>query len=393
MRGRGDDPIPIAGPWITERETERVAEAVTHGWYGNANAFQAKFESAFANYLGVKFATCLPSGTSALHLSLAGLGVGPGDEVIVPEATWIGSSAPISYVGATPVFADVDERTWCLDARAFERALSPRTKAVIVVDLYGNMPDVEAIGAIARRHGVRIIEDAAQAVGSTFANRPAGTHGDAGVFSFHGSKTLTTGEGGLLATDDPLLHERVQILRDHGRRPGDRTFTNLEVAFKYRMTAMQAALGLAQLERIDELVARKREIFAWYRARLGATDGLTLNHEAPGTLSTFWMVTVLMAPGLGLTKERVKAELLSRGVESRPFFHPLSALPAYRHLGGAAAWQRRNPVAYALSPWGINLPSGFNMTEALVERVACGLREIVAGAPRRGEVGTLPEGS
>src|SRR3989440_9410166 len=250
--------IPVAGPSITQKEIDYVTDAVTNAWYGNANVYHERFEKAFAKYLGVRYAVALPSCTSAIHLSLLALGVGPGDEVIVPDATWIATAAPITYVDATPVFADIDEKTWCLSAASFEECITPKTKAVIPVDLYGNMPDMDVILEVAQRDRIAIIEDAAEAVGAEYKGRKAGSFGDAGAFSFHGSKTLTTGEGGMLVTDRDDVWKRVLILRDHGQTPGDTMFFNREVGYKYKMSSMQAALGLAQLERIDELVERKR---------------------------------------------------------------------------------------------------------------------------------------
>ena len=213
--------IPVSGPWITAKEVAYVSEAVATAWYGQANKYHELFEQNFAAYLGVRFAVCLPSCTSAIHLALLALGVGPGDEVIVPDITWIATAAPISYVGATPVFADIDPKTWCLSAASLEECITPRTRAVIPVDLYGGMPDWEAIRAVADLYGLAVIEDAAEALGSEYRSRQAGSLGDVGVFSFHGSKTLTTGEGGMLVTDRPEIYERVLFLRDHGRRPGD----------------------------------------------------------------------------------------------------------------------------------------------------------------------------
>ncbi|HSN27771.1 MAG TPA: DegT/DnrJ/EryC1/StrS family aminotransferase, partial [Kofleriaceae bacterium] len=314
---------------------------------------------------------------SGIHLALAALGVGPGDEVIVPDATWIATSAPIQYVGATPVFADIDRHTWCLSAESFEQAITPRTKAVIPVDLYGNMPDLAAIRRIAHARGIAVVEDAAEAHGSELAGRKAGSWGDVGVFSFHGSKTLTTGEGGMLVTDRTDLFERVSMLRDHGRAPGDRFFYNREVAFKYKMSSMQAALGLAQLERIDELIERKRQIFAWYRARLGEIGDLTMNSEAPGTKNTYWMVTLVVNPERKLAKRDFMAALAERGIDSRPFFHPLSSIPAYAQTASAKAAAARNAVSYEITPWGINVPSGFNLDEALVDRVCKAVVEIL----------------
>src|SRR6186997_3303179 len=197
--------IPIAGPSITQKEIDYVTEAVKTAWYDGANVFHARFERAFAAHCGRRHAVCLPSCTSGLHLALLALGVGPGDEVIVPDATWIASVAPVCYVGATPVFADIDAQTWCLSSDAFEAAVTPRTKAAIVVDLYGSMPDWSRISEIASRSSITLIEDAAEAIGSLWRDRPAGSFGVMSAFSFHGSKTLTTGEGGMLVLDDARL--------------------------------------------------------------------------------------------------------------------------------------------------------------------------------------------
>ena len=368
------DRIPIAGPWITQKEIDYVSDAAANAWYGNAGTFQAQFESAFAEYLGVRHALALPSCTSAIHLALAALGVGKGDEVVLPDITWIASAAPVSYVGATPVFADVDEQTWCLSAESLDECVTPRTKAVIPVDLYGGIPDMDAVREICGRHGLKIVEDAAEAVGAEYRGARAGTFGDAGVFSFHGSKTLTTGEGGMLVTDDEEVYKRCRFLADHGRAPGERMFWNAEVAFKYRMSGLQAALGLAQLERIDELIERKREAFGWYREALADVPGIALNAEPPGTKNTYWMVTVIVDPSYGVTKEEVIDALAGRGIDCRPFFYPLSEIPAYAGTPQAAEAAGRNVVAYRLSPTGVNLPSALSLTREDVERVATELR-------------------
>lgn len=374
------DRIPVSGPSITAKEIAYVTDAVTNAWYGHANVWHERFEKTFAEYIGVKHAIALPHCTAAIHLSLLALKVGPGDEVIVPDCTWIASAAPVTYVGATTVFADIDPKTWCLDANAFEACITPRTKAVIPVNLYGNMPDWDALRAVAVRHNVAIIEDAAESIGSEFAGRRAGSFGVTGVFSFHGSKTLTTGEGGMLVTNDDALRARVLFLRDHGRPPGDRLFHNTEVAYKYKMSAMQAALGTAQLERVEELITRKREIFAWYAEELAGLPGVTLNYEAPGTQNTYWMVTAALAPTLGLRKERLMELLAAEGIDCRPFFHPLSSLPAYAGSAEAKAARARNSVSYTLSPFAINLPSALNLTRAQVHRVAIALRAVLTNA-------------
>ena len=368
-QGLNMEHIPVSGPWITQKEIDYVADAAANAWYANANTYHDRFEKAFAEYLGVRHAIALPSCTSAIHLSLLALGVGPGDEVIVPDVTWIASAAPVTYVGATTVFADVDPKTWCLSAESLEACITARTKAVIPVDLYGNMADYDAIRAVAGRHNVAIIEDAAEAIGSEYHNAKAGSLGDAGVFSFHGSKTLTTGEGGMLVTNRDDIRQRALQLRDHGRSPGDRMFFNTEVAYKYKMSSLQAALGLAQLERVEELIARKRQIFWWYQQELSGLAGITLNHEAPGTKNTYWMVTALWNEKFRLEKAGLMQLLAEKGVDSRPFFHPLSNIPAYGKSEQARLARARNTVSYGLAPRGINLPSGLNLTEEKVKYV------------------------
>lgn len=360
--------IPVAGPWITDREIEYVTDAARTGWYETANVYIDKFERAVAAYTQRKSAVSLPSCTSGLHLALAACGVGPGDEVIVPDCTWIASVAPVSYVGATLVFADIDPVTWCLDPESVRRWLTQRTKAIIAVDLYGGMPDLFELERIADKHGLLLIEDAAEAIGSRLNNRPAGNFGRAGVFSFHGSKTVTTGEGGMLVTDDPAFLERVHTLRDHGRRPGDTNFFNQEVGYKYKMSALQAAMGLAQIERVEELIAQKRKIFGWYRDALSALP-LSLNAEPEGMRNSYWMVTAVFPEDFPKTKSQIAHELSARGIDTRPFFHPLTAIPAFRNHRQAKSGRQDNPVGYAISARAINLPSALSLDQDAVQRV------------------------
>ena len=374
--GLGTATIPVSGPWITEHEIRLVTEAARGSWYGNANDFIERFERAFARHTGRRYAIALPSCTSAIHLSLAAAGIGRGDEVIVPEITWIATAAPIQYVGATPVFADVEPDYWCLDPASVERSITPRTRAIIGVDLYGNMADWSALEEIASRHGLLLIEDAAEAIGATLHGRQAGAFGRTAVFSFHGSKTLTTGEGGMLVTDDDELWRRALCLRDHGRQPGDSAFVNSEVAFKYKMSAMQAALGLGQLDRLDELVARKREIFTNYRRELAGCDGLRMNQDRPGSVGSCWMSTITWTDGP--TKEELQAGLRREGIDTRPFFHPLSSLPAYTGIVNSAELREQNPVAYQISERGLNLPSALCLTQ---EDVASVCRALISFLP------------
>jgi len=375
--------IPVAGPWITQKEIDYVTDAVTNAWYGNHNMYHDRFEKAFARYLGMQHAVALPSCTSAVHLALLSLGIGPGDEVIVPDVTWIATAAPIIYVGATPVFADIDPRSWCLSADSVEECISGNTKAVISVDLYGNLPAMDAIQGIASQHGIAIIEDAAEAIGSEYRRKRAGSLGDVGVFSFHGSKALTTGEGGMLVTDRADIYERVLALRDHGREPGDRMFWNKEVAFKYKMSSMQAALGVAQLERIEELIEKKRQIFSWYRSRLSRIDGLEFNSEAPNTKNTYWMVTTIVDREYGLQKEVLIQRMAEASIDCRPFFYPLSSLPAFKGLNESLKARRRNTISYRISPYGINLPSALNLDEGQVEYVCNRLKSTMLKGSKR----------
>lgn len=371
--------IYVSGPSITQKEIDYVMDAVTNAWYENAYVFNERFERAFAAYVGVKYAVSLPHCTAAIHLALVALNVGAGDEVIVPDVTWIASSAPITYVGATPVFADIDMKTWCLSADSFAACITPRTKAVIPVNIYGGVPDYDAIRAIANKHNIAIIEDAAESIGSEYKGRKAGSLGDVGVFSFHGSKTLTTGEGGMLVTDREDIYRRVLVLRDHGRNPGDKAFANSEVAYKYRMSSLQAALGLAQLERVQELIERKREIFNWYVEHLQGVDDIVLNAEPEGTLNTYWMVTVILKAEWGLDKDELQQIFKDEfNIDTRPFFRPLSSLVAYENVEGVASAKVRNMVSYKLSPYGLNLPSGLDMTFEKVKYVCDCLKTVLS---------------
>lgn len=364
----------MAGPWITEHEERIVLDALRNGWYGDKAYYYCEtFEAEFARYHDRAHALMTPNCTSAIHLVLAGLGVGRGDEVIVPECTWIASAAPISYVGATPVFCDIDPVHWCIDPSAFEAAITERTKAVIAVDLFGNMPDMDALRAIAERHGVAFIEDSAEALGSTLGGVRAGKFGVASVFSFHRTKTLTTGEGGMLLVDDETLFERCKLLRDHGRAPG--SYHNVEVAYKYMPSNLQAALGYAQFQRLDELVEKKRWIWRTYCERLADIPDLHLNPEPESVFNSVWCTTLVFGASHGMSKARAMEELAKLGLPSRPFFYPLTALPAYSRYSEGGRQLR--PVAYDVSDRGINLPSAFTVTEEQIDRMCDGIRHIL----------------
>ena len=385
------DRIHCAGPSITEKEVDYVADAVRTCWYGDAGKYHDRFERAAAEYLGVKHVVTTPTGTSAIHLALLALGVGPGDEVIVPELTWIGSSAPVTYVGARPVFADVERDSCCISAASLEKLITPRTRAAIIVDLYGNLPDVAALRSVATRNGVALIEDAAQAFGTEWENQKAGTLGTAGIFSFHGSKTITTGEGGMLVTDYDDVYQRAMTLRDHGRRVTsdrfygeyDRYYYHFEIGNKFKMSSMQAALGLAQIERADELVAKKRDIFTWYVEELSDCNTLTMYVPPQSVRSSYWLPLVTIDPECGLSTQSVIRQLEDQQIDVRPCYYPLSSQPAYEHEASATDARQRNATAYEVSPYAFNLPSNLRMTRSDAARVACALRRVCDG-PRPG---------
>jgi perosamine synthetase len=369
--------IPIAGPWITDREVDAVAHAARHSWYEHASDETRAFEHEFAAATGRAATIALPSCTSALHLSLLAMGVGPGDEVIVPETTWIATAAPIAYVGATPIFVDVEPDTWCLSVEAAVAAITDRTRAMIPVDLYGGFPDLVALEGVCQERGIWMIEDAAQAAGGLHAGRPAGSFGRTSTFSFHGSKTLTTGEGGMVLTDDAALYRRMRFLRDHGREPGDVSFRSTEVAWKYKMSELQAALGRVQLARLEELIGRKRAIFGWYADRLESAP-ITLNAERERDRSTYWMVTAVFAEHAGVDAVAVRDALDVANIATRPFFPPLSSIPAFAGASQAAGARQRNPVSYDLARRAINLPSALTLTEDQVDRVCAVLNRVIA---------------
>lgn len=376
------DRIPVAGPWVTDLEVQYVAEAATNDWYSTAGKSVGLFETEFAEYLDVAHAAAVPHGTAALHLAMVALGIGPGDEVIVPEATWVASAAPIVYLGATPVFADVNRDTWCIDSDSLKTCIGPRTKAVVVVDLYGSIPDMGAIGALAQ--GIPIIEDAAQAIGATWRGAPAGTLGDIGVFSFHGTKTMTTGEGGMVVTNRGDLFERISTMRDHGRSPANhRYFTTDEIGFKYRMSSLQAAFGRAQLSRIDELLDKKNRIFGWYDERLNDIPGIRLNHERPEVTNTFWMVTLVVDRSYGLSTNEMMLYFDRHSIDTRPFLPPLSSLTAFTKYDTVRGAAERNPVAYDIAARSINLPSALMLDEAHVDRVCTHLRQLLTSKKER----------
>lgn len=363
MKGYGTahSPIRYAQPSISPLEVRYVTDAIANGWGDQCYDYITRFEAAFRAHLGSSHAIATSSATGALQLGLKALGVSKGDEIIVGDINWIASVAPAVHLGATPVFVDVLRNTWCLDPEAVKNAITPRTKAIIAVHLYGNLCDMDALEAIADHHGIALVEDAAEAIGSTWSGVRAGTRGAFGVFSFHGTKTITTGEGGMFVTNDAALYERCLTLSNHGRaRTEQRQFWPSEVGFKYKMSNIQAALGCAQLERIEDLVAGKRRVFEYYRAGLEGLP-LTMNPEPPNTRNGFWMPTIV-AQTPAFNRDSLLRTFSERNIDARVFFWPLTLTPPFSRAA-------QHPVSYFLYRNAINLPSYHDLTEVEMNRV------------------------
>jgi len=354
-------------PSITELEVSYATDAAANGWGDQCYAYIEKFERGFANYLGAQYAIATSSCTGAMHMGLAALGLGRGDEVILADINWIATASPVVHLGATPVLVDILPETWCLDPEKVEAAITPRTKAIIATHIYGSLCEMEALMDIGRRHGIPVIEDAAEALGSIFHGKRAGSIGAFGTFSFHGTKTLTTGEGGMFVTSDPKLYERVLTLSNHGRAKGEsRQFWSERVGFKYKMSNIQAAIGCAQLERIDELVGKKRAIFALYKDALAPLASVTaMNVEHANTLNSYWMPTLVFDEQAGFDRDALLRMFKAENIDGRVFFWPLSKLGVEGIPSNV-----NTPVAYGISPRAINLPSYHDMGAAEVQRVA-----------------------
>jgi len=368
--------IPIAAPVIGERELAYVTDAVRSGWVSSIGPYIERFEQGFADYLGVSHAIAVSNGTVALHLALHALGIGAGDEVLVPDLTFVATVHAVLQTGATPVFVDVESDTWCIDPVAVERALTPRTRAIIPVHLYGHPADMSALLSIAEKHNLIVLEDAAEAHGAEVCGKRVGSLGRVSAFSFYGNKIITTGEGGMVTTNDAALAERLRFLKDHGMS-AQRRYYHSELAFNYRMTNLQAALGLAQLEQIEEFIARKREIFTGYAEILKNVPGLQLNPERPDVKSVYWLISMVLGPECKLARQDLAQALREHEIDSRPFFIPMHQLPHLNQYRVVGREDESCPQSERLSAQGLSLPSGCVLDDATVRYVAETVRQLV----------------
>lgn len=350
-------------PSITDLEVSYATDAAANGWGDRCYEYIHRFEAAFRQHLGVQYAIATSSCTGALHMGMAALGIGEGDEVIMADTNWVATVSPIVNLGARPVFVDVCEESWCIDPDKIEAVITPRTKAIVGTHLYGNLCDMDRLLAIGDRYGIPVIEDAAEAIGSSWRGKRAGSMGRFGAFSFHGTKTLTTGEGGMFVTNDAELYERVLTLSNHGRARGQtKQFWPDAVGFKYKMSNIQAAIGCAQIERIEDLIRRKREILATYRDGLERLPAVRMNPEPEGTVNGAWMPTAVFAPETGITREKLTAAFAAENVDARVFFWPLSSLPMFDPV-------KTNVNAWDIPGRAINLPSYHDLSDDDLARV------------------------
>lgn len=366
--------IPVNEPLIGEREAAYVLDCVRSGWISSEGPYVTRFEEAWAAYCGVRYGIAVTNGTAALYAAVDALRLGPGDEVVLPSFTIIGCAHAVVAAGATPVLVDADARTWCMDVAQVSARITPRTRAIMAVHIYGHPVDMQPLRDLAAKHGLRIIEDAAEAHGAEYRGARAGSLGTIACFSFYANKILTTGEGGMVLTGDEALAERVRGYRNLAFR-SDRRFYHTEFGRNERMTAVQAAIGLAQVEDIDARVGRKRAIGRRYSERLAGIDGLTLPVEMPWAKNVYWMYGLVIDEAMGFDAAEFARRLLRRDIATRPFFLGMHEQPVLRDRGLFAG--ERYPVTERIARQGLYLPSGLTLTDAQIDRVAEAVREEV----------------
>jgi perosamine synthetase len=365
--------LPVANPDLGGREEQYVVDAIRSTWIASTGPFVERFEREFASFCGARASISVANGTVALHLALVALDVSPGDEVIVPSLTYVATANAVRYVGADPVFVDVDPDTWCLDPHAVADAITPRTRGIIAVHLYGHPADMDAINAIAHRRDLWVVEDAAEAHGARYKGRPTGNLGTVGTFSFYANKILTSGEGGALTVADEQLERRIRLYRGQGMDPQRRYFFPV-IGYNYRLTNVACAILCAQLERWPEISERRANVFATYRESLSGIDGIGLQPAAEWATPAPWLFCITVDEArFGASRDQLAAKLEEASIETRPFFFPLHRLPPYEGRPGSS---RPLPITDRLAQTGMNLPTFSRMTASDVERVASAIRRV-----------------
>lgn len=362
--------LPLVEPSLGGNELKYVSECIKTNWISSQGMFVNRFEKIFAEYHGVSEAIAVSSGTTALHLALVAMGIGEGDEVILPNLTFGATANAVVHAGAIPVFADVREDDWTLDAKEVAKRITERTKALIPVHLYGVASEMDSLMALAEANEILILEDCAESLGARYKHRLTGSFGRASGFSFFANKTITTGEGGMILTDDPVLADRARLFRDHGMRK-ERRYWHEEAGFNYRITNMQSAVGCAQMERLDKFLAHRKRLGETYQRELGGVTEIRLQEFGDQRTSSFWLFSVLLEDDCGYSRDEMIQELLKEGIESRPVFYPLSGQPAYRHYSSGEF-----PVSEKIAAAGVSLPTSNHMKVEEAERVCRSLKKI-----------------
>lgn len=360
--------IPVCEPVLDGNEEQYVLDCLRTNWISSAGKYIAAFEERFSGYSGAKYGVACSSGTSAIHLALAALDIGPGAEVIIPCFTLVVSANIVILTGAKPVLVDVDPRTWCIDPEKTKEKITPRTKAIMVVHMYGHPCDMDPIKDLAKRYGLFVIEDAAEAHGAEYKGQQVGAIGDVGCFSLYGNKIITSGEGGLLTTNSVEIADRARLLRNQAFE--EPRFVHRFLGFNYRMTNIQAAIGLAQCEKLEEKVERKRQIARIYTELLKDEPDLTIPYEAPWAKNVYWMYGILIGQGFGVQRDELMRLLRKKGVETRAFFYPMHRQPVYQGDDPRFPDVTGNyPVSDDLGRRGLYLPSGLTLTNEQIHQV------------------------
>jgi len=367
--------IPVAAPSLTGNEKKYVIDCLESTWISSVGKYIGAFEQAFAEFCDVNYTVSCSNGTAALHLALLALGVGPADEVIVPSLTFVATANAVTYCSARPIFIDSEPETWNLNHDLLEEKITPRTKGIIVVHLYGHPVDMDPVLKIAQRHGLFVIEDAAEAHGAEYKGQRVGSLGDIATFSFYGNKIITTGEGGMVVTNNDKLANKVRQLKGQGMDPKRRYWFPV-IGYNYRMTNVQAAIGLAQLEKADWHIYRRREVASWYYKRLKEVQALILPVEKEWARNVYWMFSVILDDDVSLSRDEVMAALRKQGIETRPFFYPMHTLPPYQGL----IEEDQFPVANRLAARGINLPTWAGLEEEDIGFVCETLKRVLVSA-------------
>jgi len=362
--------ISFAGPWITQKEVDYVTDATLNGFYETYDVYAKKLEKTVADYLGVKYALATHCCTLALHLSATVLDLGKEDEVIVTDFSWVATAYAIAYTGAKCVFVDIDPDTWCIDPQAIEKAITPKTKAIMLVHTFGHPAQMDEIMAIAHKYGLYVIEDAAPAMGAEFKGQKVGTFGDIGCFSFHGAKLTVSGEGGIFVTNNEEMYEKAKLLASMGRTDSQAVFWSDMLGYQYTIANLTAALALAQVERIEELMGKKRQIFNWYYERLKNVSGIKIIKEKEGCKSNYCYPSILLEDSISANRDVILQKLKELNIHCRPGFPQMSRFPVLEQ-------RFPNPVAKKVWERGISLASAANLVEEDIDFVCKNLIELI----------------